>query len=70
MAVKTPPAKKLARLQNPDDRFLALIGDNDDLDSALLNVKYGIRSFSLREYDLILEIRGYRFSRPDLGEKF
>ena len=69
MSIETPLAKELARLQNPNDRFLAMVRQNDDLRPALLNVEYRIRSFSLREDDLILLIRRYRFPYPDFGEK-
>jgi hypothetical protein len=40
-----------------DDCFLARLGDDADLDLALLNVKDGIRWVALREDFLILAIR-------------
>ena len=42
-----------------DDRFLPLLGDDADLDLALLNVKDGIRRVALREDFLILAIVRY-----------
>jgi len=69
MSIETPLAKELACFQKSNDRFLALAGENDDFDPALLNVKYRIRSLSLSEDDLIFSVSGYRFPRPDHGEK-
>jgi hypothetical protein len=39
MAIQTSFAEKLARFQNGDHRFLALLGNDGELDLALLDVK-------------------------------
>jgi hypothetical protein len=69
MTVKTALAKELARFQNSDDGFLALIRNDDNLDPALLNVKYRISHLALGEDDLVHPEFGYRFARPDFCEK-
>jgi hypothetical protein len=69
MAIEAPLAEELARFQNPDDRFLALLGQNCELDPALLNVKNRIRHFSLLEDVLVLFDCQHRFTRPDPGEE-
>jgi hypothetical protein len=69
LAIETAFAKELTGLQNCDDRFLALIGYDDDLDPAFLDVKNRIRDVALGENDLILSVFRYRFPGPDLGEK-
>ena len=52
MAIEAALAEELARFQNSDDRFLALLGNDCELDPALLNVKNRIRRLALREDDL------------------
>ena len=69
MAVETPFAKELPGLHNSDDRFLTLIGYDDDFDLAVLYVEDPIRDIALGENDLILAISRYRFPGPYLGEK-
>jgi hypothetical protein len=69
MTIETPLAKELAGFQYPDDSFLALIRNDDDLDPAFLNVKYRIRGLPLGEDDLILLEFRYRFADPDFCEK-
>ena len=49
MPVLAAFAEELARFQNPDDRFLALLGKDSELDSTFLNVKNRIRRVSLLE---------------------
>jgi hypothetical protein len=69
MAIHTSFAEELARFENADNRFLALVRYNHDFHAALLNVKNRIGCFSLREDDLILLINRYCLSRPNFGEK-
>jgi hypothetical protein len=53
-----------------DYRFFALLRNDSELDLALLYVKNRVRDLSLRKYNLILSIFGYRFSFAHLGEKY
>jgi hypothetical protein len=46
-----------------------LLGNDSELDLALLDVKDGVRSLPLRENDLIVPVGGYRLSVSRLGEK-
>ena len=70
MAIQTPFAKKMTGSQDGNDRFLALLGNDGELDLALLDVKNRVRDLSLRKDNLILPILGYRFSLAHLGEKY
>jgi hypothetical protein len=65
-----PFAKKLTGLQNGYYGFLAVLGDNRQLDLTLLDVKNRIRDLALRKNRLISLIFGYGFPFADLGEKF
>src|ERR1700690_1751746 len=49
MTIHATFAKKLARLQNRDDRFLALFGHDGQLDLSVLNVKHGVRDVALQK---------------------
>src|SRR6202162_418582 len=69
MAIETSFAEKLTWFQDGDHRFLALLGNDGELDLALLDVKNRVRDLSLRENNLILPVFGYRFSLAHLGEK-
>ena len=69
MAIEAALAEELARFQNPDDRFLALLGYDSELDPALLNVKNRICHVSLLEDVPIPFNFQNRFARPHLGEK-
>ena len=69
MAIQTPFAEKLAWSQDRNHRFLALLGDDSELDLALLDVEDRVRHLSLRKNNLIPPIFGYRFSLAHLGEK-
>jgi hypothetical protein len=42
MAIEASFAKELSRLQDSDHGFLALFGNNENLDPSLLNIKNGI----------------------------
>ena len=67
MAIEASFAKELSRFQDSDHGFLALFGDNEDLDPSLLNIKNRVRGLSLRENDLVLVEIQYRFALTDLG---
>ena len=69
MTIHAPLAKKMARLQNRDDRFLALLGDDGQLDLSVLNIKHGIRDVALRKDDLILVKFNDSLACADLGEE-
>jgi hypothetical protein len=69
MAIEAPLAEELARLQNSDHRFLPLLGQDSELDPALLNVKNRIRHASLLEDALMFFDFQDRFTRPYPGEK-
>ncbi len=47
MAIEAPFAKKMTGSQNCDDCFLALLGNDGELDLAALNVKNRVRDLSL-----------------------
>ena len=70
MPIETTLAEELSRFQNADHGFLALVGDDDDLHPAFLNIKNRIRHFALSEDDLVGSEGRYRFPRPNSGEKF
>src|SRR6266478_6542737 len=70
MAIQTSFAEKVTWSQDCNHRFLALLGNDGELDLALLDVKNLVRDLSLRKNNLILPIFGYRFSLAHLGEKF
>src|SRR5712692_9693040 len=70
MAIEASFAKKMTGSQNCNDRFLALLGNDGELDLALLDVKNRVRDLSLRKNNLILAIFGYRFSLTHLGKKY
>jgi hypothetical protein len=69
MAIQAPFAEELSGLQNSDDRFLALVGYDSELDPAFLDVKNRIRDLSLRENNLILPVLQNRLPPPHSGEK-
>src|SRR5271166_3562906 len=69
MAVQTSFAKKMTGSEDCNDRFLALFGNDRELDLALLDVKNRVRNLSLREDNLILPVFGYCFPVAHLGEK-
>jgi len=69
MAIEAPLAEELARLQNPDDCFLPLLGHDGELDTTALNVKDRIRRVSLRE-DVLTSLKFQDgFACPYLCEK-
>src|ERR1700730_4713020 len=70
MAIQTSFAEKVTWSQDCNHRFLALLGNDGELDPAFVDVKNRVRDLSLRENDLILPIFRYRFSLARLGEKY
>ena len=70
MAIQTSFTEKMPGSQDRNDRFLSLLGNDRELDLALLDVKNRVRDLSLRKNNLILSIFGYRFSFAHLGEKY
>src|ERR1700738_2441031 len=62
MAIQTSFTEKVAGAEDCTHRFLALLGNDRELDLALLDVKNRVRDLSLRKNNLILSIFGYRFS--------
>src|ERR1700741_4468444 len=69
MAIEAPLAEELVRFQNPDDRFLTLLGHDSELDTTFLNVKNRIRHVSLPE-DVLTSLKIQDcFACPYLGEK-
>ena len=67
MAIQTRFTKKLTKSEDCNDRFLALLGNDRELDVAFLDVKDRVRILSLRENNLILPEFGYRFPPPTLA---
>ena len=50
--------------------FLAPLGNDGELDLALLDVKNSVRLAALRKNNLVLVILGYRFPIADFSEKY
>src|SRR6476620_6664411 len=70
MPIEAPLAEELARFQNLDHRFLALLGQDSELDPTFLNVKDRIRHVSLPEDVLIFMEFQYLLPRSNFGEKY
>ena len=58
------------RFQNSYDCFLAPLGNDGELDLALLDVKDCVRLAALRKNNLVFVIFGYRFPIAHFGEKY
>ena len=56
MAIETAFAEKVTGSKDTDDRFLAMLGNDGELDLALLDVENSVAGFPLCEDDLILPI--------------
>src|SRR5277367_1034323 len=69
MAVHAAFAEEMSGLQDRDDGFLTLFGQDSELDLAFLNVKNGLRDIALFEDFLVLVKVEYRFPIADFGEK-
>src|SRR6476646_5936969 len=69
MTVQTSFAKKVVRFQHTYDCFLAPLGNDSELDLALLDVKNRVRLATLRKNNLVLLILGYGFPIAHFGEK-
>src|SRR5271169_2634988 len=70
MAIHAALAEELTEFQNSNDRFLALVGNDHDLQSTFLNVVNRVRWVSLSKDDLVLAIPDNGFSLAHLGKKF
>jgi len=69
MTVHAAFAEELPGPENSDHRFLALLGQHDNLEPAFLNVENRVGDVALRKHVLILAKFQYRLARADLGEK-
>jgi hypothetical protein len=69
MAVHAAFAKELAGLQNADHGFLALLGYDNNLDPAFLNIEDRARYIALREDNLVLAKFKDGLPFAHLGEK-
>src|SRR5271163_275506 len=69
MAIQTSFAEKVTRFQNSYDCFLAPLGNDGELDLALLDVKNRVRLATLRKNNLVFLILGYGFPIAHFGEK-
>ena len=69
LAGKTCLAEEFVRIKNGDDGLFALLGNDSDLDLALLNVEDRICGVALSEYGLILAVFGNAAALADFGEK-
>jgi len=66
---RRPSPKNWPGSKNCDDRFLAVIGHDGQLDLAFLNVEHLVGDIALLEYVLIFQEFQYRRSLSDFGEK-
>src|ERR1700733_10770434 len=69
MTVQTCFPKKVVRFQNTYDCFLAPLGNDGELDLALLDVEDSDRRATLRKNNLVLLILRYGFPIGKYGEK-
>src|ERR1700730_7165566 len=69
MTIHAAFAEELAGPQNCHHGFLAMLGQNSQLDLAFLNVKHRFRDIALLEQVLILVKFEDRFPSSDFGEK-
>ena len=69
MAIEASFAEELSGLHDSDHGFLALLGDNENLDPSLLDIENSIRGVALRKNDRVLVKFQYGCALADLGEK-
>ena len=69
MAIEASFTKELSRFQYPNNCFLALFRDNENLDPSLLNIENCISDVSLGKNDLVFFEFQYDFTLADLGKK-
>lgn len=69
MAVQATFPEELSGLHDSDHCFLALLGDDENLDLSLLDIEDGIRGVALRKYHLALVEFQYGLAVADLGER-
>jgi hypothetical protein len=60
-------AEELPLCQNPDDGFLAVLGQDGDLDLAFLDIKNAVGDLPLSEDFLIFPVFSDGFPRPRPG---
>jgi hypothetical protein len=70
MAIETSLTKKVTRFEDSDDCFLALLGNDGDLDPTFLKVKDRLGGVPLCKDNLVLLIFSYRFSITNFCKKF
>jgi hypothetical protein len=66
VSIKASLSEELAGLRNPNDSFLPLVGQHNDLNSTILYVENRVSLIALRKNDLMLLILGNSFPRPYL----
>jgi hypothetical protein len=69
MAVHAAFTEEMSGLQDRDDGFLALFGQDSQLDLAFLNLEHRVRDFALLEHVLVLVKFKDRLPGPHFGEK-
>jgi len=69
MAIEASFAKELSRFQYPDNCFLALFRDNENLDPSLLNIENCIGDVSLGKNDLVFLNFNMTLPSPTLARK-
>ena len=70
MAIEASFAEELSGLHDSDHGFLALLGDDENLDPSLLDIENSIRGVALRETrPAFLSNFNMVFALADLGEK-
>src|ERR1039458_2598643 len=69
MAVQAALAEELPGLENPDNRFLALLGQHYNLDATFLDVEDLVRRLSLLEHGFVLVEGRHGLSLADLRKE-
>ena len=70
MAVHAAFAEEMSGLKDRDDGFLALFGQDSELDLSFLNVKHSVRDVALRKHNLIFLKFNNSLPHADFGEKY
>jgi hypothetical protein len=69
LVVQATLAEELPGLENADDSLLAVLGQHDNFDAAVLNVEDLVGRISLREHGLVLVESQNGISLADLREE-
>ena len=69
MAIETSLAEKVTGAEEANDRLLAALGNDGELDLPLQDIKDRIGDVALLKDDLIPFISRYRFALAHFGEK-